>query len=505
MSIYTSEIVQGYMLEIISRSEAVKAQAKNLLSKHFASDAPCNLANTICSLCSYLRDVTEAIYSSIDWRNPDIVDSNVAQLQITDVLIRILGEHIQYLDNAQTHKLPWSLILPMKTLVRQIMPEIEIILQPQWEYNYTIQPTSLYEMFYGMLTRYQSLTPERNVGDLLSGLNRNYYVVSFPACEKNNILLHSLLAHEIGHLKSKDYFDGPREEQFLQAVRDKVAPIVENQLKEVPEDMGPLFQAQVTQELTQTAIKRITTIWQRGLEELLSDMIGCFLLGPAVLFANMDFALQDLNGFDTKPTEDNLFYPPWRMRLRNILVLLKDLSILPVPRDKFQVPEIADAVNRRLHFLEEIASNDSDKKEIEDDAYTKIAYVEIEQDLQEAKPRLRKELSSLISTEFYDRLPHLVERLELGIPPNAWEISIDERQAATVLEIINAAWFHKLSWSDSMFDKIGNAESDIYKKRSRMNRLTLKALEYAFIENEYMTSKGVDSGVNDIACGVLEE
>jgi len=53
------------------------------------------------------------------------------------------------------------------------------------------------------------------------------------------------------------------------------------------------------------------------------------------------------------------------------------------------------------------------------------------------------------------------------------------------VEIINAAWFHKISWEDDIFDKKGFFNDKICKKRDIMNRLTLKAIEYADLEKGF--------------------
>jgi len=240
--------------------------------------------------------------------------------------------------------------------------------------------------------------------------------------------------------------------------------------------------------MLQIDMKRTTKMWEKGLEEILSDILGCFLFGPAILFSTLEIALQDLDGLDKAPDGNNNLYPPWRMRLRNIFQTVKELGLLPLPEDKFGMKKVVSNVNQRFKLIENMVNKTPDKEGIEKDEIAKIAYEEIEKDIPVAKQIFKEELKSLLvkPSDFYEHLPHLIERIDFGIPPNAFEKSIYERKQSTLVEIINAAWFHKLAWEDHLLKEDGNFNSEIIEKRSRMNRLTLKALEYSDIETDYI-------------------
>ena len=490
MSIHTPELIEDYVLEIISRTRVIKGRCENLLSKDFASEAPKNLANTIINICSYLENATKSIYKSIDWKNVNKIESSLALLQATDSIVRDLGSHIRYVDGAQTQKLPWSFISPIEKYLKEFLPDIEIMFRPKWEYNYTIITTNLYDYYLNTLSRYKIYASEKSLTDVLSPLKKSFYIVSFPTIERKNILLHCLLGHEIGHLVAKEYFTlQPRNQKLLQSIRDKVATIINNKyIEDKFPNVPPLFIPQLAQQTRQEEIKKATKIWQKGLEEILSDIIGSFLFGPAVLFSTLEIALQDLNGLDNLPDEGNNYYPPWRMRLRNIFEVINDLELFPLQKDKFQSERIVNSVTQRFNLIKDIIGRESDKEVIESNDIVKIAYEEIEKDIIKAKEIYTDRLKDLVVRPFnlYKHLSHLIERIEYGIPLNAYEKSINEREPATIVEIINAAWFHKLSWEDHLFDEKGNFNEKICEKRDRMNRLTLKALEYSDIEREYI-------------------
>jgi len=489
--LHTHELTEGYVLEIISRAQSVQRRCKELLSKDFASESPKNLANALINIINFLEEATKSIFKSIDWIkiNQEKIKESFILLQITDIIIKELGSHVRYIDGAQTQKLPWSLIRPIEKIIRKLLPDAEIMLRPQWNYNYTIYTNNLYEDYLYYLSGYQNLFPAVNFSEILAPISKSFYVVSFPSIERKNILLHCLLGHEIGHLLSKNYFTKEREEDLLKSIRDRVVAIAEDLIKrELP---PPLIIPQITQQYAQNTIKRTVFIWKRGLEEILADTIGSLIFGPAVLFSTLEFSLQNTDGLDTIPSEDNNYYPPWRTRLRNMVQVIKDLKVLPLPDDKFDSKEVLINVNKRFNLIEGIVIKTLDKMEIEKNAILKIAYEEIEKDIMKAREIYKNELkqSAVDPSDFFKYLPHLIKRLGYGIPPNAFEKTINERRPSTVVEIINAAWFHKLSWKDQLVDENGVFKNAVCENRDRMNRLTLKALDYSDIETEYFEKK----------------
>lgn len=222
------------------------------------------------------------------------------------------------------------------------------------------------------------------------------------------------------------------------------------------------------------------------MEEILSDIIGVLLFGPAMLFSTLEMAIQDV--MEHKPDSTNNFYPPWRLRLREMLRVIQNSSqeFFPFPKGVF-LAETTDIINGRFEAIKKITQDESDRKEIQDDPILKVAYKEIDEDIVEAQKYFQEQLKNFIikPSILYGKLPHLVDRISNGIPPNAYENSINDRYPATIVEIINAAWFHKISWEDDIFDKNGYFNENICKKRDMMNRLTLKAIEYADLEKDF--------------------
>ena len=362
---------------------------------------------------------------------------------------------------------------------------------PQWDYNYSILTSNLYDYYLKLLSPYEAYDLGKKVTEVLTPLGRSFYVVFFPSIERKNILLHCALGHEIGHLKAREYLTD-REQGVLQAIRDKIIPIVEAEIKEKYSDVPPLMQQSIYQRLAQSKIERATHAWRRGLEELLSDTVGTILFGPALLFSIFEITNQDLTGLDKIPGTDNNFYPSWRMRLRNILEALRTFGFYPLPSDEGLEPvkDVINAVNQRFKVIEDIVKDTKDKTSISEDSILKIAYDEIECDVSKARDYYKNDSEKLFGKTFnlYKDLPDLINRISFEIPPNACEKSTDDRRPSKIIEILNAAWFSRLAWEDRLFSRDGQFNDKLCEKRDIMNRLTLKALEYSDIEVDFLNA-----------------
>lgn len=484
------EIIEGYILEVISRSQTIQERCKRLLSAEFASSAPVSLVRVIDRMCQYLEDAAKAIYRLINWETTDYKDLEpfLCDLRDTDTIIRSLGANLRCAENARTQIVPWSVVKPIEKFIRDLLPEITVMLTSEWEYNYSIAATDLSSKYRDDLDMYQDLLPAISLEEkVFQDFKQPFHMISFPSLERKNILLHCLIGHEIGHLISKTYINKDRIARFEDSIRDIVNNIVKS--KYIFAEQIPLFiQNQIKKE-TDLEIKRASFAWQVGLAEILSDIVGTLLFGPAMLFSAFEIAIQ--YNIDQKPHHKNSFYPPWRLRLREILRTIDtpDQKFFPLTKSNFESEKMKtiNSVNQRFELIKKI-THENEKKEFQDDQILKTVYKEIDKNVSEAKEIFYKHLEYKVikPSALYKKLPHLIDRINNKIPPNAYEDSISNREPATIVEIINAVWFHKISWEDKIFHDDGSFNKDICKDRDRMNRLTLKAIEYADVEKEFM-------------------
>ena len=102
-------------------------------------------------------------------------------------------------------KIPWSLVEPLQKIASSITPNAKIVLCQQWDYNYSIYTRNLFDQYHELILILEEFLSEDTFLNLETKLKTPLYLVNFPYLEKNNILLFSLLGHEIGHLVADKY------------------------------------------------------------------------------------------------------------------------------------------------------------------------------------------------------------------------------------------------------------------------------------------------------------
>ena len=408
---------------------------------------------------------------------------------------------MRYIDGAVTHKLPWSIIKSIEKLAKSIIPEISFMFRPQWKYNYSVVTDDLKERYRDDLREFEDIT-DVPVEEVLSDLKGPFHIISFPSIERKNILLHCLTGHELGHLIIRKYIDKTLIDNFTKKIQPEVHEII---MGNYLSHFGSLnmFTSLYAKQDIKNNISLVMQIWRRGLEEILSDIIGVLIFGPAMLFSMYELSLQ--KKLDHKPGYTNNFYPSWRYRLREIVKVLQRPSgrFFPLPVKKFSSDEIIRNVNGSFELIKQLTEEKFDLDIIKEDKLLKIAYREVENDVVEicrANDFFKVELKGKIVTpnSLYKDIEHLIIRLKHGLPPNAVEHSLDTRRPATMVEIINAAWFFKLSFHQELLNKHGGIDDEVFKKKDTLNRLTLKSIEYSDIESEYRSKVRIDGKKGNI-------
>jgi hypothetical protein len=200
--------------------------------------------------------------------------------------------------------------------------------------------------------------------------------------------------------------------------------------------------------------------------------------------------------WDDLPTDENDFYPPWRMRLRTVLGTLErhlggpSGSFFPVPDDAYPTttPDRSRSVNEYLEAIRRLAEDDADLVGIGLDQLTKVCYDRVPKALEEATIHL-VELCGVAGTAvaartLYPQMPALIRRLDEGIPPNAISESTTSMENASMVAIINAAWFQRLA-SQKPISGDGEFSSEALRARRVRNALTLKAIEFSELTQDW--------------------
>lgn len=486
-------LAQYYVLETYSRAEAIKGQCEHLLTFEYASDAPKNLAKCIIGLNTCFQEVARLIYVDIEDSLSDLPEDEFetafSSLKYLDKFIIQVGEHVQYIDSARCQRVPWSIIPAFEDYAEELLGEVEVMFCPLWEYNYQIIANDLREYYNDMLKSFTNI-PGFDLAvakKYISSLKKPFHIVRFPSPERLNIRLHTNLGHELGHKLASKFITKERKDAFSKSINKDINTIIDEKIKsgELPKE--PIYKL----DFSQRFIERTSRIWERALSEILSDLTACIIFGPASLFSMYDFALQD--ELDHLPDEQFNFYPPWRFRLRTAFNLLESYSekFFPVPKN---VSHIGNTLENSKHvadyytFIRSLINNKKDLKRIETDPIINLVYLKLDHWIKEGINFLleNKFLKSnqLTPSKLYEKIPYLIERLENHIIPNACEQSAHDRDPADFAEIVNTAWYFWLSKSRGIISN-GELEKNTYLERINMNKLCLKAVEYAHLEQRY--------------------
>lgn len=498
--------LEDYSLEIIARCKAGESRCRQLLAADYASDAPLALARTLLSVFEYLAQVSLAILDRIDWTGPqNEIDKATENLRTLDWQVKQFGAHIRYVESARTPRLPWQVIPSFEKLVDWLRAGAQVMLRPMWHYNYATIVSDLRELYLNELQEYEYYLPAIDVeSKIVSPLGSAFHVISFPSLERDNILLHSLIGHELGHLVVTEIVEKHKKD-FLDGVQSQIESVTKEELasKNVTPVSVPLWYDQVlTTQITENS-NRCLKYWERAMEEILADMVGALLFGPAALFSTFDIAVQ--SGFDIPPSERNEYYPPWRRRIRHVLRIVDEIAtdLLSIKPDLFRMAapmSLAERAGRlgldrenrarlvkdRISTIRTTASATDDELAINVIPLARVAYSVLEKYLDKAALELRTLLGShvVIQKPLLSKLPILIERLDSGVTPNA-EHDMPSRKLSKIslVDVLNTAWYHKASLSIAPVESKDRNTFELI--RSQRNRLTLKAIEYAHLAEEH--------------------
>jgi hypothetical protein len=113
---------------------------------------------------------------------------------------------IRFIQRAKTRDIPWSLIANLDELLKnEFGDKCHLLYRPQWNFNYSVITEDINSYLKNILTSFYP-EDEDNIEKLFS--DDKIHIFSFPFLEKNNVLLNSVLGHEIGHFYHKSWEHG---------------------------------------------------------------------------------------------------------------------------------------------------------------------------------------------------------------------------------------------------------------------------------------------------------
>ncbi|HVG10436.1 MAG TPA: dCTP deaminase [Thermoanaerobaculia bacterium] len=494
--------LESYLLEILARAQSAKDRCSSLLAYDFISRSPQDLAQAISRICDFLAQAAVAIFSQIDWADAASIEADLVSLRTADTLIQRWAAHLRYIQGAKTDRLPWGIVPSFESLAAALVPDKQVLLRPKWNYNYTVTLSDFRNIYKEGLEEFQDVLPSYDIEkDVLGNLKQPFHIIAFPSLERENILLHTLLGHELGHLFADRFLTKDRKEAFKASVIDQVESITDQDLRRAGLiKPGTLFYDEVLREQKAYNTELALEYWTRALEELLSDVVGAILFGPAALFSTLEMAIQQ--EYDIPPSPETNFYPPWRMRLREVLYIVEtgEKAFFPTNANLFQSPDASERalrINEKFESVQRLCEQKTDFKKISE-PIARLAYSRVEAGVREGTSFLLQDAGlgkkgrRATQGVVFRYMRVLMDRLDHGIPPNALEASVNDRTRVSLVEIINAAWFHRASLPSSVLTEDGVLNEDLVTQRKRANRLTLKAIEFAGLAGDYWKANRIE-------------
>jgi hypothetical protein len=282
------------------------------------------------------------------------------------------------------------------------------------------------------------------------------HIFSFPLLEKTNVLLNSVIGHEIGHFYHKRW----ETDEY---------PVLRNdynkQLKIYYESISPdeIFAAY---DKTEEGLKILSGMYR----EIISDIYGYFLFGPSMIFSLYDFSI-----FETRldfPAEKNGYYPSTKYRIRILMnyLLEKDSGlnkILSMDTEfSFYLKKHIDQINQYLSNKDDLVL---------------LGRINKEKSLFETSLNsIIDNIKSSMSENYleYNNIDGLFNKLENGIPINEFDgVPTD------TAKILFAGWIYFIKINEKY------AGDDYVLNCQILMRLLLKSLHSSYIHKKYLNER----------------
>lgn len=417
--------------------------------------------------------------------------------------VNMLHAFLRYVDATRVRRNPSGMIKPWELLIKKhnLGKDLNIIIRPQWKYNY-----SYYNMIHPLKMINDFVGEQETAASQLDKAGPHFPILSFAGLERDNILLHVILAHEIGHfIAEREGFatierHGPdirsklnEESVFTQLQRyyelSYKIKREEDELQGVP--ANPSYHLFIKHEVySQAQIELIVKI-KRWLEEITADIIAVRIVGPAFIFAL--YQTEGAQAPKMGPVGD---YPPPQVRIEKCVeawdALDRDEKFFePKKTDKAEHQKIKKCIGK---YLANIKSTDNDVSlepssigKLKTERYrllNEILKQVVENPLNDIKKSIKEKVTPY---RLDDGIFELIELLKDRITP-IWQPQPTTASAyeCDIPTILNAGWIfwltHELTAAEKEETNSKIAELDItrrlcYEPLVEISNLILKGIE----------------------------
>jgi hypothetical protein len=377
--------------------------------------------------------------------------------------LRPIGSIISLIENADVTAVPGELTAPLRREVRRLFPDAEVLMVANPELNYTIVELAGY---------IRELLSQLGVSDR-DVLPHQIFRISIPKIEYDQVLLHCVLAHELGHPL---YRELKLEDKILPISLDE-ARIVEiyNQLRTSWERKSPgSSQTEMFSELffKNVVTKEVNNVIPNWIEEIAADLLGLLILGPAYVLASIHFSSSVFLLNSASPT-----HPPQRFRLKVLFRFMKK---------HFPFEQLQTRTREVLNSWDNIARRDIAGLKL----FEQIAYDTIDDDsvFQRLTQAVLENLpdSKRFSIEYYRREVDAQTELINAIVPPVEYLHDGRTTLSSVSGILNSGWECDLQGLDEFKENLPDQEPlTEFDVKFKFNKFLIKSIEQNQIAHEW--------------------
>jgi len=362
-----------------------------------------------------------------------------------------------------------ELVQPLKRLMQLQcgLRKFELLLHPLPVLNYS---------FYHLGNDLSKVKDQLAIADSKIAFPKQLVTVGFPGLEMRRLLVHSVIAHELGHCL---YVERKLENKLLPLVKpdaQELDALVREtaQTKIGPEaEQTPTGQRTLSEYITEVEIKSLLTrqinyLAKLWVKELACDAIGYCLFGPAYLFAALDF-LTVAYAFDN----DLGTHPPNRMRFRLLYKMLdKETGCFNILAP--QVKSFLDSWRAITGSQEPRFTNPVRK-------LTGTAILNIYDRIVSITTSAVGSAGPYSAPEHATELQQLVKRAEALIPPNEL-IENGVSREVKFQSVLNAGWLVYLTGLEAIQEKF---DLEPWECKIKFNEVIARAVELNEIQRRW--------------------
>ncbi|MBX3180289.1 MAG: hypothetical protein KF886_23305 [Candidatus Hydrogenedentes bacterium] len=412
-------------------------------------------------------------------------------LQKANIFLRDLWGILRNAERSRISATPWSMIQSLEEFCRQCVDgsDTSFLIRPQWTRNYSVQVDEWVSKLRNLILAFRCFPInewEQNTDACdPNGPIRKIYTISFPRMERNNVLLHSALGHEIGHIVSETHVQSTFKSAWLQEEREFKKAFEDDAKRRDPisGSEGELFKSAIEDRISERVSSDLSVarnLIVQAFRELCADAVGFHLFGPAAFAAYSEIAAcADL---DARPMRRNEYYPPWRFRLRTVGNQIIDQLDRNKTHSKLEEPMLSPFVEW-LRVVIEFSRHETDMRSIDADIVTRYSYQFVNRHFPILRAKVIENLPDAVRFPYdivsqSSKILELLKRLEQGVPPN--EIgSWPDTMPAALADILNAGWAFKFYKASS------NPTEPMNEVCDNLCLLLLKSIESSFVQNKY--------------------